>query len=54
MPFWGIFAFDFEFNGQNSVDNIHYCNVMMFIANVLSIAAVIKYHRVCITKQVDD
>ena len=54
MPVWGIFAFDVEFNGVNSFSQVHTCNYLIFIANLISIGLVIRNHRVSITKQIDN
>ena len=50
MPVWGIFAFDVEFNGVNAFSQVHTCNYLIFIGNLISIGLVIRNHRVSITK----
>ena len=51
MPIFSINALRFEFLGQHALYDMHYSNIVEFLINIFSIVAIIRYHRLTITKE---
>ena len=54
MPLWSGIGFYLEFMGENKFQDIHYFNLAFFAVNIVSMALVLRYHKLTVTFEIAD
>ena len=53
MLYWGFYAFQLEFYGTNFFNEIHYINSGFFVINCVSMAVLMRHHKLTITFEIE-
>ena len=53
MLYWGFYAFQLEFYGTNFFTELHYVNSGFFVINCISIAVLMRHHKLTITFEIE-
>ena len=53
MPIFCLTSLRFEFQGENVLKELHYSNMIEFLLNIFAIVAIVRYHKLTITKEAE-